>query len=39
MSRSLLAGLGGIAFAVLVFLASMIDNGPGGNYSASDVAS
>lgn len=39
MSRSLLAGLGGIAFAVLVFGASMIDNGPGGNYSASDVAS
>jgi hypothetical protein len=38
MSRSSLAGLGGIVFAVLTFAGSLIDSGPGGNYKASDVA-
>jgi hypothetical protein len=37
MSRSWPAGLSGIAFAVLTFVASIIDSGPGGNYKASDV--
>jgi hypothetical protein len=38
MSRSWFAGLCGIAFAVLTFVGALIDSGPGGNYSASDVA-
>lgn len=38
MSRSSFAGLAGVVFAVLTFAAAMIDSGPGGNYSASDVA-
>ncbi len=31
------AGIGGVAFGVLFFAAMMIANGPGGNYSASEV--
>jgi hypothetical protein len=38
MSRSSIAGLGGILFAVLTFVGTLIDSGPGGNYKASDVA-
>jgi len=37
MSRSWFAGLCGIAFALLTFVGSLIDNGPGGTYKASDV--
>ena len=32
------AGLGGIAFSVLTFVAVTVSNAPGGNYSASQVA-
>jgi hypothetical protein len=32
------AGLGGIAFSVLTFAAILVSNAPGGNYSASAVA-
>jgi hypothetical protein len=38
MKQGRLAGLGGVAFGVLAFAAVQIGNGPGGNYSASDVA-
>lgn len=38
MKKVSVAGLGALAFAILVFVASMIDNGPGGTYKASDVA-
>ena len=37
MKRVSVAGLGALAFAILVFAASIIDNGPGGTYSTSDV--
>ena len=37
MSRSWFAGLCAIAFAVLTFVGSLIDSGPGGTYKASDV--
>jgi hypothetical protein len=38
MSKSWVAGVSGIAFAVLTFVAAIIDSGPGGDYKASDVA-
>jgi hypothetical protein len=38
MRKSSLAGLGGILFALLTFVGSLIDSGPGGSYKASDVA-
>jgi uncharacterized membrane protein len=37
MKRVSIAGLGALAFAILVFVASVIDSSPGGTYSASDV--
>lgn len=37
MKRVSIAGLGALAFAILVFVASVIDSGPGGTYSTSDV--
>jgi len=36
--RSLVAGIGAIAFGVLPIVAFMVGNPPGGNYKASDVA-
>jgi hypothetical protein len=36
--QSLLAGAGAVAFGVLAFVAMMVANPPGGNYSAGDVA-
>jgi hypothetical protein len=36
--RSLVAGIGAIAFGVLPIVAFMVANPPGGNYKASDVA-
>jgi hypothetical protein len=38
-TQSRLAGLGGLAFGVLAFVAMIIANPPGGNYSASSVRS
>jgi len=38
MTQGRIAGLGGVAFGILAFAAVQIGNGPGGNYSASDVA-
>jgi hypothetical protein len=35
---SVLAGVGGLAFAILPMVAFAITNPPGGNYSASDIA-
>jgi hypothetical protein len=35
---SVVAGVGGIVFAVLWFVAAFVANPPGGSYSASDVA-
>jgi len=35
---SIVAGVGGIAFAVLTFVAQFVGKPPGGNYKASDVA-
>ena len=37
MKKVSVAGLGALAFAILVFVASMIDSGPGGTYKTSDV--
>jgi hypothetical protein len=37
--RSLVAGLGAIAFGVLPIVAFMVANPPGGDYKASDIAS
>jgi hypothetical protein len=39
LNQSRLAGLGGLAFGVLAFVAMIIASPPGGNYSASDVTS
>jgi hypothetical protein len=36
--RSLVAGIGAVAFGVLPLVAFMVANPPGGNYSASDIA-
>ena len=36
--RSLVAGIGAIAFGVLPIVAFMVANPPGGNYKASDIA-
>jgi hypothetical protein len=33
-----LAGLGAVAFGILAFVAMMVGNGPGGNYSTKSVA-
>jgi len=37
MRRSSLAGIGAIAFAVLTFVAVIIEHSPGGNYKTSNV--
>lgn len=39
MNQTRLAGLGGLAFGVLAFVAMMIASPPGGNYKVSDVTS
>jgi hypothetical protein len=39
LNQSRLAGVGGLAFGVLAFVAMMIANPPGGGYKASDVTS
>jgi hypothetical protein len=39
LNQSRLAGLGGLAFGVLAFVAMLIASPPGGNYKASDVTS
>lgn len=39
MNQSRLAGLGGLAFGVLAFVAMMIASPPGGDYKVSDVTS
>lgn len=36
--RSLVAGIGAVAFGVLPIVAFMVGNPPGGNYKASDIA-
>jgi hypothetical protein len=38
MSRATIAGVGGIAFGVLTFIAFLLASPPGGTYSESDVA-
>lgn len=38
MTRSTIAGAGGIAFGVLMFVAFLVASPPGGTYSESDVA-
>jgi hypothetical protein len=39
LNQTRLAGLGGLAFGVLAFVAMIIASPPGGNYTASDVTS
>jgi len=39
VNQTRLAGLGGLAFGVLAFVAMMIASPPGGNYKVSDVTS
>jgi hypothetical protein len=39
LNQTRLAGLGGVAFGVLAFVAMLIASPPGGNYKASDVTS
>jgi hypothetical protein len=39
LNQTRLAGLGGLAFGVLAFVAMIIASPPGGNYKASDVTS
>jgi hypothetical protein len=39
LNQSRLAGLGGLAFGVLAFVAMIVANPPGGGYKASDVTS
>jgi hypothetical protein len=39
VNQTRLAGLGGLAFGVLAFVAMIIASPPGGNYKASDVTS
>jgi len=36
--RSLVAGIGAVAFGILPIVAFMVGNPPGGNYKASDIA-
>lgn len=38
MKRSSLAGLGALAFGVLMIVGLILENAPGGSYSANDVA-
>ena len=38
MRRSPAAGVGALAFGVLTFVGLIVENAPGGNYSAKDVA-
>ena len=39
MNQTRLAGVGGLAFGILAFVAMIIASPPGGNYKASDVTS
>jgi hypothetical protein len=39
VNQARLAGVGGLAFGILAFVAMLVASPPGGNYSASDVTS